>query len=95
MIPVPQGTLYLLLVSAQRYAFGRMTYIVGSTCETVRQFWPWMTTGNREVLLRDVEEELARCAKNGTRLGMAMDHAEWTALETWMRASMLNPVRTK
>ena len=93
MIPVPQPTLYLLLVSAIRYALGRSTYIVGSTCETVRAFWPHMTEVNREVLLRDVEEELVRVVRDGRTLGMQMDHDEWSRLALWMRAHLVDPAR--
>lgn len=69
-----------MLVSAVRYALGRKTYIVMSTCEAVRKAWPQLSLGARGVILRDIEQELAGSKDASTTVGMDMDHRDWTAL---------------
>lgn len=79
-VAVPVDVLYSLLLSHIRYSMGRMTYIVGECCKRVRWYWPHLEKGHREVLMRDVTEELDRCEKHGSKLGMEMDHREWLVL---------------
>ena len=83
-VAVPVDVLYSLLVSHVRYSMGRMTYIVGECCKRVRWYWPHLESGHREVLIRDVSEELAMSERTGRKLGMDFDHADWVALKNWM-----------
>lgn len=48
-----------VVVSAVRYALGRKTYIVGMTVDLVINLWPNLDDGDREIIRRDVSEELA------------------------------------
>lgn len=95
MVRVREDQLALLVLGAVRYGMGRMTYIVGATCETVREVWPLIPAGTRGTLLRDVHERLVEVAREGRLLGMQMDHDEWAALADWMLVHQTDPVRTR
>lgn len=69
-----------MLVSAVRYALGRATYIVHSTCDSVRTAWPELSLNARAVILRDIREALDGAKESGTTVGMDFDHREWVTL---------------
>lgn len=66
-----------MLVSAVRYALGRKTYIVLSTCDSVRNAWPQLSLSARAVILRDIGTALDEAK---TARATDLDHREWTLL---------------
>lgn len=63
-----------MLVSAERYALGRQTYIVEWTCSFIAKNLHLITGGNKEVMIRDIEQQ----AKYG--YGMECDEEQWLKL---------------
>lgn len=47
--------LSMILVSAERYALGRKTYIVNWTCEFIENNLDLLTKKDRQVMIRDLE----------------------------------------
>lgn len=47
--------LSMILVSAERYALGRRTYIVNWTCEFIENNLDLLTKKDRQVMIRDLE----------------------------------------
>ena len=85
---VPHEDLYSMLVGQVRYSLGRQSYVVGVACDQVRRHWRHLREGERQVIQRDVVEELARYERMGATCGMAMDHAEWMRLVGWIGENM-------
>lgn len=48
----------MMLVSAERYALGRKTYIVQWTCEFIDNNINLLTEKDKQVMIRDLEEPL-------------------------------------
>lgn len=46
----------MILVSAERYALGRMTYIVQWTCEIIKNNLHLLTLKDKQVMIRDIEQ---------------------------------------
>ena len=46
----------MLLVSAERYALGRRTYIVDWTCEIIKRNVHLLTEKDKLIMIRDIEE---------------------------------------
>lgn len=61
-----------MLLSAERYALGRQTYIVQWTCEFIANNLHLLTLSNKKVMIRDIEE----CEY----YGMDIDKKEWLKL---------------
>lgn len=61
-----------MLLSAERYAMGRMTYIVGWTCEFIAKNKELLTETDRQVIIRDIKES--------KYYGMECDETEWLKL---------------
>lgn len=49
--------LSMILVSAERYALGRRTYIVNWTCEFIEKNKHLLTEQNRLVMIKDIEQQ--------------------------------------
>ena len=62
----------MILVSAERYALGRRTYIVGWTCEIIKQNLHLLSEKDRKVMIRDI--------KSAISYGDECDKAEWMIL---------------
>lgn len=69
-----------MLISAVRYASGRMSYIVGVTCEFVLSVKPKLSQQCINIIIRDIEEELARCYLFGKTLSFECDEEAWKKL---------------
>jgi hypothetical protein len=69
----------LILVSAVRYALGRMTYIVSATSSYVKK--QTLSEKCKAIIIRDIEEELERDHGGG----MSMDREEWYALLAFLQ----------
>ena len=62
----------MLMVSAERYALGRRTYMVSWTCEVIKNNLHLLTDNDRNVMIRDIE--------NAVDYGDECDKAEWEKL---------------
>ena len=51
--------LSMILVSAERYALGRKTYIVNWTCEFIENNLALLTDKDRQVMIRDLENPIS------------------------------------
>ena len=75
-IPLPQS----MLISAVRYALGRLTYIVPETIEEVEESWPSLSDKTRLVILSDLTEFLARDRWPMSRADLGDVHQPWSDL---------------
>lgn len=64
--------LSMILVSAERYALGRRTYIVNWTCEFIENNLDLLTKKDRQVMIRDLESAVF--------YGDDCDEEEWKKL---------------
>ena len=62
----------MILLTAERYALGRRTYIVEWTCEVIKNNIDLLTNKDIQVMIRDIEEAYS--------YGDECDDAEWKAL---------------
>ncbi len=62
----------MILVSAERYALGRITYIVQWTCEVIKNNLHLLSAKDRQVMIRDLENPIS--------YGDECDKAEWMDL---------------
>lgn len=62
----------MMLVSAERYALGRRTYIVGWTCDIIKKNIHLLSEKDKEVMIRDIE--------NSISYGDECDKQEWVLL---------------
>ena len=69
-----------MLISAVRYALGRMSYIVSDTCSFVLSVKDKLSDNCIAILIRDIEAELYRYHEIGQTLGMDFDEREWLNL---------------
>lgn len=67
-----QVDLSMLLVSAQRYALGRRTYIVSWTCDVIKNNLKILTETDRKVMIRDIESAI--------NYGDSCDERDWKEL---------------
>ena len=51
--------LSMILVSAERYALGRRTYIVQWTCEFITKNMHLLTEKDKQVMIRDIENPIS------------------------------------
>lgn len=49
----------MILVSAERYALGRQTYIVQWTCEIITKNLHLLTEKDKQVMIRDIENPIS------------------------------------
>ena len=63
----------MILVSAERYALGRRTYIVSWICEVIKNNIDLLTENDIQVMIRDIEEAYT--------YGDECDEKEWKALQ--------------
>jgi hypothetical protein len=75
-----------MLIYAVRYSQGRMSYVVSDACRWVRDKWPTLSPGTRNVLSRDLQRFLELGKLCPEALGMDMDAQQWTELSTWIEA---------
>lgn len=62
----------MLLVSAERYALGRRTYIVSWTCNVIKNNLHLLTEKDKDVMIRDIE--------SAVNYGDSCDEKEWKEL---------------
>ena len=64
--------LSMILVSAERYALGRRTYIVQWTCEFIKNNIHLLSNKDKQVMIRDIENPIS--------YGDDCDEKEWKKL---------------
>ena len=67
----------MLLVSAERYALGRKTYIVQWTCEIIKKNMQLLSGKDKAVMIRDIETAIS--------YGDECDKQEWMILLEMLR----------
>ena len=63
-----------MILSAERYALGRETYIVEWTCSFIAKNLHLITEGNKKVMIRDIEQQ------KEYGYGMECDEQQWLKL---------------
>lgn len=68
-----------MLISAERYACGRMTYIVGTTVDYILSMLPHLSDWCIGVMQNDMKSEfdMYERAPNAKNLGMSCDYVKW------------------
>jgi hypothetical protein len=69
-----------MLISAVRYALGRMTYVVGDTCNFVAKVKDKLSYQCEDIIIRDIVDEMERYHCAGYTLGMECDERRWKDL---------------
>ena len=69
-----------MLISAVRYALGRMTYIVGMTCDFVEANIDKLSKNCMKIILTDIMEEIEMYHRVGKTCGMEIDERRWRRL---------------
>lgn len=69
-----------MLVSAERYALGRMTYIVSWTCNFIADNLHLLTEKDKQIMIRDIENPIS--------YGHDWDKAEWLKLLDVLKESL-------
>lgn len=72
----------MMLVSAERYALGRRTYIVGWTCEIIKKNMHLLSDKDKAVMIRDLENPIS--------YGDECDKYEWMLLLNELRKENKN-----
>lgn len=72
-----------MLISSERYACGRMSYIVGDTIRYIKRFLPFLSDRCITIMIHDIAEENAMCERSGgkIKMGMESDHQAWLAFK--------------
>ena len=73
----------LIVVSAFRYALGRMTYVTGSTSEWLLRYWDRLSPPTQALIVREIQEAAARDG-----LGWDCDKQAWEAGQQAERARL-------
>lgn len=66
-----------MLISAERYAVGRRTYIVGTTTEYIIKLLPYLSDWCLCILYTDLEMEFELCNRMSRTIGDHCDHQHW------------------
>lgn len=88
---IPLGRdLEQMIISAERYACGRMTYIVGTTVDYILSLLPHLSDWCIGVMQNDMksEFEMYERAPNAKNLGMSCDYAQWAKFRDALNAEM-------
>lgn len=72
----------MILVSAERYALGRRTYIVQWTCEIIKKNMQLLSGKDKAVIIRDIETAIS--------YGDECDKQEWMILLEMLRKEIKN-----
>lgn len=72
----------MMLVSAERYALGRRTYIVQWTCEIIKKNMQLLSGKDKAVMIRDIETAIS--------YGDECDKQEWMILLEMLRKEIKN-----
>lgn len=70
-----------ILICAVRYALGRQSYIVGVVAEYVNRIKGKLSKECRDIIIRDIGEDIAFYHNRGTTCGMDIDERTWLNLK--------------
>lgn len=91
MIKISADHLGWLLLCSMRYAIGRRTYAPSMTCDIIREHWKKLQQKDRDLLQRDLKEQVLYADKYdpergiaGKWLGSACDEKTWRDMLVWM-----------
>lgn len=70
----------IMLISAVRYALGRMSYIVSVTCNFVASIRKKLSPNCIAIIIRDIEEAFEMYHRTGHLVGMECDEKDWYRL---------------
>lgn len=79
-----------MILSAERYALGRMTYMVEWTCSFISKNLHLVTEGNKIVMIRDIEQAI----KDG-QYGWECDKQEWLKLLNQLKKEVFTNEKEK
>lgn len=79
-----------MLISAERYACGRMSYIVATTVDYILSLLPYLSDWCIGVMQNDMksEFEMYERAPNIKNLGMDCDYRQWVRFKEALNAEM-------
>lgn len=78
MITVPVNSDFEeIIISAERYAFGRATYIVGSTADYITDILPYLSDKCLFVMRNDIKSGFELYERIGSRSMMQCDRERW------------------
>ncbi|MGX2974437.1 hypothetical protein ACWIUH_05565 [Ursidibacter arcticus] len=72
----------MLIISAERYAIGRMTYVVSETCDLIANYLPSLSNNTLSVLIRDIKSY----PKDSGSYGSKCDNENWLNLLSLLEA---------
>ena len=79
----------LMLISAVRYALGRRTYIVSTTCNFVKSVQKKLSDNCINIIIRDIEETMDMYHRSGHLCGDACDERDWEKLLEFLKGEAL------
>lgn len=77
-----------IVLCAVRYCFGRQTYMPSLVIQYVKEHWGDLDQGVKDIIQRDVKEELAHEEKTSGWLGDKYDVQIWRDFLWWMNERM-------
>ena len=77
-----------MLISAVRYALGRMTYIVGETAEFVASIKDKISQKCIGIIIEDIEREIEFYHRAGQTCGMDYDERTWLRLKDFLKGDL-------
>lgn len=79
-----------MLISAERYACGRMSYIVIDTIAYIKELLPLLSGHCITIMIQDIEEEIAMCERIGRnrKLRMECDHQAWISFKNELKKQL-------
>lgn len=69
-----------ILICAVRYALGRMSYVVGDVCKYVASKKDTLSKPCKNVIIKDIEDEIEMYHRLGRTCGMVSDELDWLEL---------------
>jgi hypothetical protein len=73
-----------IVIAAVRYVTGRQSYGPGLVQDFVKRNWSFIDLNTRNVMIKDLREELKRAEEGAYLLGADFDHAGWVRFKDWM-----------
>lgn len=74
-----------ILICAVRYALGRMSYVVQDVCDYVKTKVGELSEECKNIMIKDIEEQLEFYHMAGHALGMGYDETQWVELHNILK----------
>ena len=81
-----QDDLGMIIISAERYALGRRTYVVQWTCEFIKNNLKLLSHKDKQVMIKDI--------KNAYYYGDSCDKYEWMKLLKILESEIENEAKS-